>query len=228
MKIFSAFLCFLVLMSSLFSAEQVGKVVAVEGKVEANQRSLARGAAIFISDVINVAAASKIQIRFTDGGLLNLIEQTQYRIDSYAFNKEGKNEFGAELVKGGFRALSGSIGKENPEGYQIKTPVASIGVRGTIFEANIVRGETFFGVESGSVSVSNRAGQRTLNPGQFVSSTSPTQLGTVTNERPEALRQDLFTPAEGGESLTEAPTEEEGAGGEEEMELHEDEGNPPC
>ncbi len=254
MKISSAILCCILFMGSIFSAEQIGKVISVEGKVEANKRRLARGAEIFISDVISVGAASKIQIKFTDGGLLNLIEKTQYRINSYAFKKEGKNEYRSELVKGGFRALSGSIVKENPGGYQVKTPVATIGVRGTIFEANIVKGETFFGVDSGSISISNKAGDRQLNSGQFVSAKSDTQLGDVVDVRPEVLSQELFTPAEGGESMEsaeasieagtkeeeapeEAPVEEVGgeeeeAGGEEgeieEIELPENEGNPPC
>lgn len=241
MKFTTIFLSLILFMSSVFAADPIGKVIAVEGKVEASKRALSRGASIFVADVVVVNAASKIQIKFSDGGLLNLIEKTEYRIDSYAFKTDGKNEFGAELVKGGFRALSGSIGKENPDGFKVKTPVASMGVRGTIFEANIVRGETFFGCDSGSISVSNEAGARVLNSGEFVSSKSSDQLGDVTDVRPDALSEDLFTAAEGGESLETAESsieaeeaapegeEETGEEGEiEEIELPEEEGNPPC
>lgn len=35
------------------------------------------------------------------------------------------------LLKGGFRAVSGAIGKLNQEEYRISTPVATIGIRGT-------------------------------------------------------------------------------------------------
>lgn len=35
------------------------------------------------------------------------------------------------LLKGGFRAVSGAIGKLNQEDYRITTPVATIGIRGT-------------------------------------------------------------------------------------------------
>jgi hypothetical protein len=35
------------------------------------------------------------------------------------------------LLKGGFRAVSGAIGKLNQEDYRISTPVATIGIRGT-------------------------------------------------------------------------------------------------
>lgn len=39
------------------------------------------------------------------------------------------------LLKGGFRAVSGSIGKLNREEYRIVTPVATIGIRGTDYFA---------------------------------------------------------------------------------------------
>lgn len=35
------------------------------------------------------------------------------------------------LLKGGFRAVSGLIGKNDPDEYRINTPVATIGIRGT-------------------------------------------------------------------------------------------------
>ncbi|MFP5305877.1 MAG: hypothetical protein ACLGI7_08645, partial [Gammaproteobacteria bacterium] len=35
------------------------------------------------------------------------------------------------LLKGGFRAVSGLIGKADPEEYRVSTPVATIGIRGT-------------------------------------------------------------------------------------------------
>lgn len=248
MKLITLLLSAVFFMGSAFSAdkpsaESIGKVIAVEGKANASGRTLARGASIFVSDVINVAKASKIQIKFTDGGLLNLIELTEYRINTYQFQKNGKNEYVAELVKGGFRELSGSIGKANPNGFKVKTPVATIGIRGTIFAARIQDGEVSFGCDSGKLSISNDAGSRELDSGQFVSATSYNQLGDITDIRPDALSPELFTPPPEGESLETAeesiaaPAEEEAApsegeeadmGEEEELEVPESEGNPPC
>jgi len=37
------------------------------------------------------------------------------------------------LLRGGFRAISGLIGKINREEYAVRTPVATIGIRGTVF-----------------------------------------------------------------------------------------------
>jgi hypothetical protein len=229
----------------------IGKVIAVEGSVSANERTLARGASIFVSDVIQVAEASKVQIKFTDGGVVNLIPSTQYRVDSYEFSSS-KNEYSAELLEGGFRAASGAIGKKNPEGTKVKTPVATIGIRGTIYAANIVDGETAFGCDSGEVVVSNDGGERELHEGAFVTAFSADSLGDITTERPDALDTELFAAPEGGESLEsaeaavqageydegestddsdESEEDEESSDDEEEVEeldISESEGNPSC
>lgn len=44
------------------------------------------------------------------------------------------------LLKGGFRSVSGLIGKLNREEYRITTPVATIGIRGTRYSARICQG----------------------------------------------------------------------------------------
>lgn len=45
------------------------------------------------------------------------------------------------LVKGGFRSVSGLIGKLNREDYRVSTPVATIGIRGTSYSARICEGD---------------------------------------------------------------------------------------
>lgn len=45
------------------------------------------------------------------------------------------------LVKGGFRSVSGLIGKVSREDYRVSTPVATIGIRGTLFTARICQGQ---------------------------------------------------------------------------------------
>lgn len=41
------------------------------------------------------------------------------------------------LVKGGFRAVSGAIGKASRDEYQVRTPIATMGIRGTDYEVDI-------------------------------------------------------------------------------------------
>lgn len=44
------------------------------------------------------------------------------------------------LVKGGFRSVSGLIGKFNRDDYRVSTPVATIGIRGTRYSARLCEG----------------------------------------------------------------------------------------
>lgn len=149
---------------------QIGQIIASVGKVKAvasdkTERSLKRGDPFYPLDVIVVDAASKAQLKFIDGGIINLIAQTEYHIDSYVFNDPNKiSEFLSTLVKGGFRAVSGSIAKENPAGTQVRTPLATIGLRGTIYEAVFANRKVSAGCEEGKIAVTNDKGEVEIGP----------------------------------------------------------------
>lgn len=97
------------------------------------------------------------------------------------------------LLKGGFRTVSGLIGKANPEEYRVTTPVATIGIRGTDYyaylcdlacasdpiivqslellhlEQGVALGATLNGVIAGSIAVTNAAGHtEILGSGQYL------------------------------------------------------------
>lgn len=238
----------LVLSSPLMAAKSVGQAIAIEGTVNAvgedqQARVLKRGSSLYVGDSIEVAADSKAQLKFVDGGLVTLIANTQYRIDSYEFTNK-KKEFSSELVDGGMRAMTGTIGKKNPSDYNIKTPVATIGVRGTILEALYQNGELHVRSVSGVVRVRNEGGTATLRPGLSVSTNSSTTMGTPSTTPPAALSAIDFTPPPGGQSLeqaqgmintqpviapssdTRAPDEPLAPG--DTLFIPQSEGNPPC
>lgn len=86
------------------------------------------------------------------------------------------------LVRGGFRAVSGLIGKINREDYAVRTAVATIGIRGTVYftvycdaacaadpmvQAGLPAGDTALGglvsgVDQGAIAVSSAAGNTAL------------------------------------------------------------------
>jgi hypothetical protein len=186
---------------------EIGAVVAVQGTVKAQREGeeeelLGRGAPIFLHDLINVAEDSRAQLKLTDGSLLNLIPETLYRIDTYVFKRsKEEDQFGAELMKGGLRGITGSIAKVNPAGVSIKTPTATMGLRGTIFEVMIQDNRTYFGCESGEISVSNKAGLVFLGPyveRQFGVVLSDKQQPQTLAKRPDALNLNKFIPPRGG------------------------------
>ena len=116
-----------------------GKTMIARGDVKAYeeaeaQRKLKRRAPIYNVDTVTTAEKSKAQFRMTDGTLLALKENTTLLISEYQYqeNQEG-NSAVLELVEGGLRSVTGAI-KSNNGQYELKTPVGSIGIRGTHYE----------------------------------------------------------------------------------------------
>jgi hypothetical protein len=101
-------------------------------------RPLSKGSALETGDLIQTMGG-RAQIRFSDGGFVSLQPNTEFRIDEYVY--EGKTD-GSEkgffsLIKGGLRAITGAIGHVNKKNYQVNTAVATIGIRGTEFIAQL-------------------------------------------------------------------------------------------
>lgn len=156
--------------SASFAAIPVAQVVWVKGDVQAiapdtKARSLKRSDFIYEHDTIKTAASSG-QVVFTDSSLLSLKENSEFKIDEYKYDKKGpaeKNKFVGELVKGGFRQLTGAITKDKPENYKVNTPVATIGVRGSGVAANLNGKDLQVNAFEGHVFVETPKGKAELN-----------------------------------------------------------------
>ena len=74
----------------------------------------------------------RAQIRFRDGALISLQPESRFRIDQYAYGETKQRGF-YSLLEGTLRAISGAIGKKNPDDFRLDTPTATIGIRGTEF-----------------------------------------------------------------------------------------------
>jgi hypothetical protein len=158
-----------------------GKVVFVKGdaKVERAGKTLplANGAAIESGDVIVTGQDGRVQLLMADGDRMALRTNTRFRVDEFkAPVSRDKPETGRgfySLIKGGFRAVTRSLDRRGLESYRVKTPVATIGIRGTAYwviqwpgDANNPPG-FYFGVSEGGISVGNDAGQMDFTAGQF-------------------------------------------------------------
>ncbi len=140
-------LLLLTLSFSLHSAEDqsnqdavVGKVVAGSGtllarELDGDERRLQRQSPIFVGDTILVGKNGFVQLRFRDGTLVALRPDSEFLVEEYEYQEtaEGNGKLVFNLLKGGLRTISGAIGKKDKENYQMKTPVASIGIRGTLY-----------------------------------------------------------------------------------------------
>ncbi|HEX5361121.1 MAG TPA: FecR family protein [Fluviicoccus sp.] len=153
-------------------AETAGRVNFVTGGVVAvnsdgSKRTLTRGDFVNSGERIETNKG-RVQIRFTDGSFLSLQPDTVFGVDSYTFSK-AQPEAGSLLfnfVRGSMRTVSGAIGKVNRANYRVKTPVATIGIRGTGYSGRFVNGVLLVSVSKGMVNVANDMGNSNVGSGQ--------------------------------------------------------------
>jgi hypothetical protein len=137
---------------------------------DGQQRPLAKGAEIGTGDTIRTDAQGRAQIRFTDGSYVSLQPNTEFSIKDYKF--DGKTD-GSEtgifgLAKGAMRTVTGLIGRVNRNRYQISTPTATIGIRGTGGRIEVLNdGSTLIAGTSGIWTLSNPSGTLDIPAGTF-------------------------------------------------------------
>jgi hypothetical protein len=118
-----------------------GQVMVATGPVKSfdlqgRERVLQKGDTVSPGDRIVTSENALVQLRMNDGGYLSVRPGTEMKIDQFVFDEKDqkKSSFLVSLIKGGFRSITGLIGKSNPDGYEIRTPGATIGIRGTDHE----------------------------------------------------------------------------------------------
>lgn len=128
---------------SIQPADAAGKVDLVEGDVHIydkamKARTVKVGDGVNESESIVTGADGELHMQMADGGYIAVRPNTKMRIA--IFRAEGdendKGVFG--LLVGSFRSITGWIGKHSPRNYQVNTPTATIGVRGTDHEPLVI------------------------------------------------------------------------------------------
>ncbi len=158
----------------------VGGVVATGS--DGKSRKLIRGESIFEGDLI-ATSDGRAQLRFTDGGYMSLQPQTEFRVDDYRFagQADGSERGFFSLLKGGMRTITGIVGRSNPPNYQLRTTVATIGIRGTEYTVTYTN-SILHSVANGGTTLVNGAGSFNVNAGETVMvkefNTPPTRVST--------------------------------------------------
>ena len=120
---------------------RAGQVQHLQGMATAQQtgepvRFIASGDAINEGDVITTTEKGFAVVAFTDGTKITLRPSTSFAIEKYAH--DAGSEYGLmRLLRGGLRAITGLINKRNPGALEFRAATATIGIRGTSFDARI-------------------------------------------------------------------------------------------
>jgi hypothetical protein len=122
-----------------------GQVQYVHGKVQLTTATgvtheIKKGEAVNEGDTLLSSPSAYAQIRMEDGGMVAMRPDTRLKIDRFTFDghQDGTERSFFSLFKGGFRAITGQIGKKNKANYRITTPATTIGIRGTDHETFVV------------------------------------------------------------------------------------------
>ena len=115
----------------------IGKVATVEGEVTATRAdgsvvTLAVDDAVFQRDVLTTRDAATVSLVFNDDTTFVLGESGRMVLDKLIYDPDsGEGESAFSVLQGAFVFVSGEIAANNPEEMVVRTPVATIGIRGT-------------------------------------------------------------------------------------------------
>ncbi len=210
-----AFLALLTIFPLLAQAAPVGKFTAVDGNVdvtppgkEAVMANL--GDQLNAGDIIRTKSKSKCEVTFLDGSILRLAENSRLRVSEFSHDN-GKRSATLDLFRGKIHNVVKTVAGTTGSKYEVRTPTAVCGVRGTQFYNYHQAGVSGAVVTDGTVyaySANNPTEVRTVNAGQAMVVTDPNVAPTVraaTVVETEQHQKDT-TPAE--KPKTEAKKEE--------------------
>lgn len=127
--------------TSAHAASSAGQVLKISGRAwtatnEGQIRTLAEKEGLHSGDTIVTGTNSFVRMQMADGGFILLRPNTRFQIENfeYADNDAQVGSSIFNLLKGGFRAVTGAIGKRNRANVSFRTAVATIGIRGTDLE----------------------------------------------------------------------------------------------
>ncbi len=160
--LFAFFLPFLTA-SFAEGAEAVGKISAAEGQVDVLRGGklpavpAKAGDALYVGDIVRTKSESKAEVKFHDGNVLRVAQRSRIDVSEYRSGAKGV----ITLTRGKVEAVVEKKTAQRmalPKGehrFEIRTPSAVAGVRGTDFFVFQNRNITGVAVKEGSVSVVN-------------------------------------------------------------------------
>jgi len=118
-------------------------------------RTLGQGLPLREGDRLTTSDGGSAIIKLEDGTRMTVRPNSELVISQYQFKENAPdNGMVMQLVRGGFRAVTGLIAKSSPNAARVQTSTATIGIRGTDFDARVCRGEC--GAESQKVTEAAR------------------------------------------------------------------------
>ena len=146
MRLFIIIWCLIILLFistfSAFAADVIGDVINTEGsagieRTDGKTKNAEKDLDIFQYDTVKTGKG-KVAIGFIDDTRVDVTQHSKLIIDEFVYDPNTKTgSLSLKAALGTVRYASGQIAKTSPTAVQIKTPTATIGVRGTDFTMTI-------------------------------------------------------------------------------------------
>ena len=167
----------LILFSLTLDASEIGEISELSGNGEINRgNSEVKLNAEIDSDIFSFddvrTGNGRLAIQFLDDSVVKLTEHSKLVIDEFIYDPDpAKSKLALNMASGTARFITGKLGLINKENISIKTPTASIGIRGTDFTATVDElGRSLIillpnadGTSSGEITVTTAMGVEILN-----------------------------------------------------------------
>jgi hypothetical protein len=200
----AAVLCvsLILLTSQVFAAAFVAQAVKTRGDIritrDGGDLSCSMGTALQLGDVIKTGTGARLRLRFVDGSILSLGENTSLSIDLFAVDAGNKSRTVVLTVLQGIVNATAAKSGESKFDYQIKTANGYSAVRGTRWLVSFQQTLMTIYVLNGTVELGGAGGKPPVmvNGGQWGSVDAGGAISPVQPTTPEMLKPMLDATAD--------------------------------
>ena len=167
----------LILLAGTLNAAEIGEISELRGIGEiTRQNTSAALVAKLDSDIFSFddvrTGNGRMAIQFLDSSILKLTEHSKVVIDNYIYDPDpSKTKLALNMASGTARFITGKLGGINKNNIRIRTPSATIAIRGTDFTTTVDElGRSLIillpdpdGTSSGEIAVETWSGTEILN-----------------------------------------------------------------
>lgn len=164
---------------------QTATVLRVQGEAvalaQAGSRPLAVGDPVRAGERLKTGPAARLELRFADGMDVILGAEAELLLAEFVWDATGqRGQAALEVAAGAFLVESGAVGKLPGHPLTVKTPLASVGVRGTRFWGGPLEAPLNVLLLDGRVVVTTAQGSVELvDPGAGTAVTAPGEAPTA-------------------------------------------------
>ncbi len=121
-------------------AQSIGSAAAVKPEAHGGGSTLQAGSSLYSNETVSTGQPGTAELQFNDNTKLSVGPSSNVRLDKFVYdpNNKGAGKLAINATKGAYRFITGEQDKKN---YEIKTPYATLGVRGTVLEIVVVPGK---------------------------------------------------------------------------------------